>query len=50
MSGTSIIAQIFIPLREIYSILIGNDSLLKRPQVIEVYVIGPSNSILRVFI
>ena len=44
------VAETKVILREIYSILIGNDSLLKRPQVIEAYVIGPSNSILRVFI
>ena len=30
------VAETKVILREIYSILIGNDSLLKRPQVIEV--------------
>ena len=39
------VAETKVILREIYSILIGNDSLLKHPQVIEV--IGPSTSILQ---
>ena len=42
------VAETKVILREIYSILIGNDSLLKRPGN-RSHLLSPSNSILRVF-